>query len=114
LAILDRLAQFDKHRTLLVWQAYITGDLMLGPADVEPVEVVPGRANPLSEKHPTELFRARFAPGVDVHMQMEGNVPVEPAIGDGVTQRRLGAVVGAQRRVQEIVEQVAALPRVQG
>lgn len=113
LAVLARLTNFDKHRTLLVQQTFLTSGRVFWPADVQPIDVIPSCA-PLATEHPTEVMRIRFAPGVNLRMDMEGKVSLTPTIGDGKTQAKITILADARRRVEKILKQVAALPRVQG
>jgi hypothetical protein len=120
---LAQLANIDKHRTLLVQQAFVNTEGLIervriwwesDPQGVPPSEVQVGLVGtPLSPEHPTEILRCRFAGGTHPRVDMEGKIPLEPTIGDEETQVSLNVLGGAYMRVQKLLEQVAALPLVQ-
>lgn len=117
LADLARLTNFDKHRTMLIQQTFLTSQKgmprVFWRADVQPIDQRFSEA-PLSAKRPTEIARFLFAPGVNPGMDMEGKVTITPFLSDGVRKVPVGALGDIYSRVGEILYQAMALPRVQG
>lgn len=117
LLLLAQLTNIDKHRTLLVQQSFPDLAAIMRSvrwdANFQPIE----RQSLLfmdSLKYPAKIMRFRFPPGVDPGMHMEGKFRMFPTLGDGQTQASFDLLGGVRKRVQEILDQLAALPRVQG
>lgn len=130
LAVLQRLSNADKHRTLPPQFMFPsqTGLLdAIGWSDT--VTVVEQRmiVQPLSNEGPTEIIGFRFAPeGTDPGMYMKGKLGLDPTFGEvgakpnaeGVIYGTQATVFGATNQMVETVKGVAegfaALPRVTG
>lgn len=117
LAQLARMTNIDKHRTLLLSlplpvQGALAAAIAWEPVDVQPIAQRLPRLGFASFEQPTEVVRYRFPPESDIRMYMKSRLPVAPTFGDENTQ--VGGVNTFLALVHSIVEQVAALPRVQG
>jgi hypothetical protein len=116
LCYLPSLTNIDKHRTLLVQQLlpnWLAVRRQLGLRfDAEIIEEQVFMPS-LSSEHPTEIARFRFATEAPPKMQMEGNFSVHPTFGDSETQVGVGKFSETLQYVNTLLEQMAALPRVQ-
>jgi hypothetical protein len=117
LALLAKFTNFDKHRTLLLQETYagpqwVANGIRWRPS-LQPIErrLSPDFV-PRSREQPTEIARFRFEPGVDPGIRMMGNIPVEPTIGDDKIDIALWCLSNFRRGAEEILDQIAALPRV--
>jgi len=130
LAVLSRLSNADKHRSLLIDLTFPEQRTVLDAFGwSDDVTLVEQRisALPLSYELPTEVMRLRFAPSDrDPGMYMKGSPALNPTFGEeGAKPDRDGFTRGTQLSVnagtaflvgavREVVEQVALLPRVVG
>jgi len=119
LLLLNWLTNVDKHRTILVQHAFVKekfSSLIRWHPHCQPVEQRFATL-PMSSERPTEIARFRFAPGVVPHldrdMNMDGELPIEPSLGDGKTQVGIGLLKHAICRVHNVLNETLTLPRVE-
>lgn len=130
LAVLSRLSNADKHRTLLFDLTFPDqGTLLNAFGWSDDVTLVEQRisAAPLSYEVPTEVMRFRFEPsGRDPGMHMKGSPALNPTFGEEGTKpdpdgfirgTRLTVITGTASLVggvMEVTEKAVRLPRVVG
>jgi len=117
LAMLAYFNNADKHRVLLAQRWFLDPwripDHVRWRSDLQPSERHVSWGLP-SPGQPAEIARFRFPPGVDPRMQVEGVPRIGPVIGDDTAFMGMEMVATILREARHVVEQVAALPRVQG
>jgi len=120
LAVLKELTNSDKHHTLLIQRAIINQEVFASRIrwniGVQPVEELFSPL-PMSSEQPTEIARFRFAPNIEIDMnsamEVEGEIPLRPCVSNkeiSLPVKELPQLIG---RVNEILDEVAALPRVE-
>jgi hypothetical protein len=111
------LNNVDKHRTILVQYSRIDVqefiDHLRWVPDLQPIEQRVTTLFPSGEE-PTELARFRFAGNAPVSMYMDSYEVGLPLIGDGKRHATVAILNVARLQVEQILNQVATLPRVQG
>jgi hypothetical protein len=114
LFLLAQMTNVDKHRTLLIQRAFPVVETIAACIHWNPnFQLIERQFFPhFTPEHPTKIMRFRFAPDVDPGMYVEGDIGVEPTLGDGKTQAGFGVVSAIRRQVQKILDQVATLPGV--
>jgi len=111
LAVLNRLSNTDKHRTLHVYMAFAGRESVESMVEWNPAAVLLEKRHgslPLSLEHETEVLRLRFSetgPDPQVKVRMNGAITFDPSFGDGKFQPTL-ALIGDEisRFVSEIIE----------
>jgi hypothetical protein len=115
LSWLSKFVNRDKHRTLLARDSIVRADNIenfIGwRANIEPIERIESLSN-LSPVQPTELIRYRFA--FDPGIYMKRPIPVQPTFGDGESTMNIGVLQQIRFQVGEILNDVGALPNVEG
>lgn len=117
LTTLSRFVRTDKHHTLLSLRVVVDVQKILDGffrhTREQPVERIIPENYLFGEEH-AEIARFRFPPSTNIQVQMERDVSCYPYIGDGEAYVSLGALMRIVSEVQQILDQVATLPRVQG
>ena len=115
LFFLLRMNNVDKHRTLLIQQGVPDEKTITECVRWSPNFKLVGKKwifTKPSQKGPTQIMRWHFSPKGDARMYVDGAFHVFPTLGDGITQMPFDIIGAACREVKNILEQVAALPRV--
>ncbi len=117
LATLAMMSNINKHRTILISyavpdQAMLVDMIRWTPVDINPIEMILPPWKALSHEKPTELVRFLFPTDTNVRMYMDRSFPISPVFGD--ENRQTGGLGTFCTRISQIVDQVAALPRVNG